>query len=459
MKKYAFILICILIIPLSGCSANTSENTTETSSPSPSASAVPILETSPLLTIEQPSPTPEVMPEPTQYSTPEQIVEPTPQSSSEPIDFNNPDWLELGEGSKMLTEEEINWFNTEFFNGDMMNIHNQFLSSTYDKPENINLYELLYNGTGPRTEEEMARITAEDISSYIAKYGHWATEVPTIKLPVKKINEVLLKNTGLLLDETNKIGLRYRYISESDAYFHNHSDTNYMFLTMLYGYRDGNTIFLFYSGSMLIWNTEKQDYDFISGVFRAELYDNGDSYLFKSNMRVETSNNEIKYEAYMDAPEVKEDKAETEKIKIESDTAFGSDSFEKALENIEAQSGVRIFFEEVYTEYWPLYGDLVCFELTGTPHGVTTQLYFVYYDGRVCQLPLPVANLIGTPVTHGYENNMFYLMGGRDEFLCYVAIFAEELMNNDNGNVIHKAGYYYYYFIPATMECYLTIVE
>ena len=56
------------------------------------------------------------------------------------------------------------------------------------------------------------------------------------------------------------------------------------------------------------------------------------------NMRVETSNNEIKYEAYMDAPEVKRIKPRL-KNQNESDT-LGSDSF-NALENIEAQSGVH----------------------------------------------------------------------------------------------------------------------
>lgn len=44
-----------------------------------------------------------------------------------------------------LTDEELAWFNEEFFNGDEFNFHNQFLTSLYDRPEDIDLYELFYD--------------------------------------------------------------------------------------------------------------------------------------------------------------------------------------------------------------------------------------------------------------------------------------------------------------------------
>src|SRR5699024_6504430 len=59
-----------------------------------------------------------------------------------------------------LYDEELAWFNgNEFFTNEMdngtvvqVNIRNQFLSSTYETPEDINLFELFYCGDG--TEQE-----------------------------------------------------------------------------------------------------------------------------------------------------------------------------------------------------------------------------------------------------------------------------------------------------------------
>ena len=46
-----------------------------------------------------------------------------------------------------LTAEELEYFNgDEFFNGEYMNIRNQFLSSLYDTPEKVDLLELFYCG-------------------------------------------------------------------------------------------------------------------------------------------------------------------------------------------------------------------------------------------------------------------------------------------------------------------------
>ena len=48
-----------------------------------------------------------------------------------------------------LSEEELAYFNGDgFFNGDYLNIRNQFLSSTYAAPEEIDLFQLFYCGDG-----------------------------------------------------------------------------------------------------------------------------------------------------------------------------------------------------------------------------------------------------------------------------------------------------------------------
>lgn len=62
-----------------------------------------------------------------------------------------------------LTGAELAYFNEAFFNGEYMNIRNQFLSSLYDAPEKINLFELFYCGSGQTesiTDAERAAVIA-----------------------------------------------------------------------------------------------------------------------------------------------------------------------------------------------------------------------------------------------------------------------------------------------------------
>ena len=48
-----------------------------------------------------------------------------------------------------LTGAELTYFAEEWFNGDDFNIRNQFLNSLYDRPEDIDLFWLFYNGYRP----------------------------------------------------------------------------------------------------------------------------------------------------------------------------------------------------------------------------------------------------------------------------------------------------------------------
>ena len=63
---------------------------------------------------------------------------------------------------------DIEWFNTEFFNHDTdvdgvvrANPHNQFLTCLYNVPQEINLYDLFYDGDGVReapSQEELEQL-------------------------------------------------------------------------------------------------------------------------------------------------------------------------------------------------------------------------------------------------------------------------------------------------------------
>ena len=121
-----------------------------------------------------------------------------------------------------LTEEELRYFNEEFFNGAYLNIRNQFLTSVYETPADIDLFELFYCGTG--WDEAMPD---EEWAAFEAAGGFVETDVT--KISAANADAVLLEYTGLTLEKTNKVGLEnFIYLPEYDAYYNAHGDTNYL---------------------------------------------------------------------------------------------------------------------------------------------------------------------------------------------------------------------------------------
>lgn len=145
---------------------------------------------------------------------------------------------------RALTGDELAYFNEEFFNQDgTYSIRNQFLNSLYEQPEDIDLFELFYCGTGidePMTDAELHQVGSFDTEGGLI--------CPVDKMSVEAIDQVLLENTGLTLDETEGIGLEYfQYLPEYDAYYHSHGDTNYFInVQIAAGERAGSTIRLYY---------------------------------------------------------------------------------------------------------------------------------------------------------------------------------------------------------------------
>lgn len=148
------------------------------------------------------------------------------------------------EERRPLTGDELAYFNEEFFNQDgTYSIRNQFLNSLYEQPEDIDLFELFYCGTGidePMTDAELHQVGSFDTEGGLI--------CPVDKMSVEAIDQVLLENTGLTLDETEGIGLEYfQYLPEYDAYYHSHGDTNYFInVQIAAGEREGDTIRLYY---------------------------------------------------------------------------------------------------------------------------------------------------------------------------------------------------------------------
>ena len=144
-------------------------------------------------------------------------------------------------GDGPLTGEELTFFATEWFNaGD---IRNQFLTSLYDSPEDIDLFELFYCGNG--LEETIS-------DQELAEEGNWDEAGSLVCALVKNsrtnMDAVLTQYMGLTLAETNQVGLEYfSYREEYDAYYESHGDTNYYLqVDIKAGVREGDLIRLYY---------------------------------------------------------------------------------------------------------------------------------------------------------------------------------------------------------------------
>jgi len=176
---------------------------------------------------------------------------------------NQRSWAEQGfETEQELTEEELQWFQEEFFNGDGLNIHNRFLTSTYSHPTQIDLYELFYlggeqGGSEPITPEEERAVILKD-------YGGVKPDCACIKITREEMDRILFENTAYGLFDMVGTGLeKFTYLPEYDAYYIYRGDTNYPGkITLDSGSRVDNYFFLNY------------------GPYSVTLHQSGDNYHF-----------------------------------------------------------------------------------------------------------------------------------------------------------------------------------
>lgn len=175
-----------------------------------------------------------------------------------------------------LTAEELAYFNGDaFFNGTSCpNIRNQFLSSLYDTPEQIDLFQLFYCGSGlPET------VTDTEMADVIT-YNGWdtATDCACEKISRANMDAVLTEYTGLTLAKTEGVGLEnFTYLAEYDAYYCYHGDTNYRAtITFSGGQRQGDLVHLYYNDRFMN-----------EGVKVLTLRKQNGNYLFVSNQKAE----------------------------------------------------------------------------------------------------------------------------------------------------------------------------
>lgn len=126
----------------------------------------------------------------------------------------------------ILSQEEIDWFNKNFFNVSDNIITNAFLNCEYSDVKDINLEDLFYDcpqGGATLADEEMAALKQE--------MGEIETDIQ--KVPASYMDEMLQKYANVKLADTNKVDLdAFVYLSEYDAYYLQHGDTHYSSVTV-----------------------------------------------------------------------------------------------------------------------------------------------------------------------------------------------------------------------------------
>lgn len=131
--------------------------------------------------------------------------------------------VELSVGSSEETSRELSEEEREFFTDFIQEMGNYgFLLSEYEIPGDVNLSEVLYSGAGFGVG-----IPEEDIPLYLEKTQEEEIYTDCVKMSRQDIDDFLKGKTGLGLDEMNH-SPDMVYLKETDAYYNQAGDTNYL---------------------------------------------------------------------------------------------------------------------------------------------------------------------------------------------------------------------------------------
>ena len=141
-----------------------------------------------------------------------------------------------------------------------------FLLSAYDDVRDADLYQVFYTGagmSGPDNSEEI-------IDAYLSSIGETELFCDCTILTATQIDDFLLSKTGYTLSEMNTC-FSWEYVSEYDAYVHQHGDTNYITANCTGGRAVGQDLY-------------EIDYEFDGGI-----YDNDSNFFTVGTVTVNTS--------------------------------------------------------------------------------------------------------------------------------------------------------------------------
>ncbi|MGI5963491.1 MAG: M56 family metallopeptidase [Lawsonibacter sp.] len=172
-----------------------------------------------------------------------------------------------------LSQEEVEFF-SQWLDWSHTSIQAQFLTSLYSRPQEINLYELFYNGS---RLEEKNEPTPEQYAAIVEDVGY-EPQVSLSFVTKEDMSAVLLAYTGLTLDQTEQLGLEnFAYLPELELYYSWHGDTNLDVVKVSGGIRAGDLVYLNYTfGSgeerrMVTLRQTEAGYQFISNKMMEQI--------------------------------------------------------------------------------------------------------------------------------------------------------------------------------------------
>ena len=131
-------------------------------------------------------------------------------------------------GSQPLTQEELAGYMLDFNTADSWTDSQgngcafrpvQLLTSVYDQPRSIDMYQLFYNGVSP--EQAVSDAERQEVTD--TYYSGSDPEVDLIRITAEQADTVLTRWTGLTLAETDALNMgSFSYLSDYDAYYHFH---------------------------------------------------------------------------------------------------------------------------------------------------------------------------------------------------------------------------------------------
>lgn len=161
------------------------------------------------------------------------------------------DNLSENPGEAMALSEEETQFFTEFI---QENENYGFLLSDYSVPQDVNIREVFYSGAGFG-----AAIPKEDIPLYLEAVSEEELYTDCLKMTRQDIEAFLQRKLGIGLEAVSR-PLDMVYLAETDSYYNQAGDTNYVPFSCTGGTRVGDTYTLYFTPAMdwIDWEGERE---------------------------------------------------------------------------------------------------------------------------------------------------------------------------------------------------------
>lgn len=181
MKKYPLIIALCILLAATACGNDIPVAKTETTVPIETTQAV-------TETTEAVTTTTETEPE-----TTEKAMEVTMDNIKEMFSYDCP----------TQNSEQYNLF---------------FLYCFYSKPAEMDLKTVLYHGISDDDNDNITGISEEEILSAGLSL-EIVESIPAVKIEKDRMNNYLLKKTGLTVDEFENTDMKFKYVEQYDAYY------------------------------------------------------------------------------------------------------------------------------------------------------------------------------------------------------------------------------------------------